>query len=95
MLRVVIRSRIGNTVLAILGVIYFLSAIATFVYYVATNWGANDLTDYVLQAALIAAAVGGVFFVRIAGHNLKLRRPGSAEQSRSSRDHRTAAAGAS
>jgi hypothetical protein len=95
MLRVVIRSRIGNTVLAILGVVYFLSATATFVYYIVTNWGANGLTDYALQAALIAAAVGGVFFVRVAADNLKLRRPGSAEQSRSARDHRTAAAGAS
>jgi Na+/melibiose symporter-like transporter len=95
MLRLVIRSRVGNTVLAILGVIYFVSATATFVYYVATNWGANGLTDYALQAALIAAAIGGVFFVRVAADNLKLQRPGSAEQSRSSRDHRTAAAGAS
>lgn len=95
MLRVVIRSRIGNVVLAILGVVYFVSATATFVYYVVTNWGANGLTDYALQVGLIAAAIGGVFFVRIAAGNLRPRHPGSAEQSRSSRDHRTAAAGAS
>ena len=95
MLRVVIRSRIGNTVLGILGVVYFVSATATFAYYLVTNWGANGLTDYALQAALIAAAIGGVLFVRVAAANLKPQRPGSAEQSRSSRDHRTAAAGAS
>ena len=95
MLRVVIRSRVGNAVLAILGVVYFVSATATFLYYVVTNWGANGLTDYVLQAALIAAAAGGVFFALIALQNLRPRRPGSAERSRSPRDRQTAAAGAS
>ena len=94
-MRVVIRSRIGNAVLALLGVLYVVSATVTFIYYVVTNWGANGLTDYVLQTALIAAASGGVFFVLIAADNLKPLRRDSAEPSRSPRDRRTAAASAS
>jgi len=91
MLRVVIRSRVGNGVLGILGILYFVSATATFVYYVVTNWGANGLTDYVLQIALVGAAIGGVFFIAIARDNLRLPRRDAAE-SRSTPDHQTAAA---
>lgn len=70
-MRVIIRSRLGNRVLAFLGVVYFVSAFATLVYYVVTNWGANHLPDLVLQAALLSAAIAGVFFVLIAIDNLK------------------------
>ena len=94
-MRVVIRSRIGNTTLALLGLLYVVSASATLTYYIVTNWGANHMTDFVLQAALVAAAIGGVFFVLIAAENLKLRRRDSVERSHSPRDRQTAAAGAS
>lgn len=70
-MRLVIRSRVGNAVLAVLGAIYFVSASVTLVFYVVQNWGANGLTDYVLQGALVAAAIGGVFFFRIGTGNLK------------------------
>lgn len=68
----IIRSRFGNRVLGFLGVVYFVSAFVTLLYYVVTNWGANRLTDLVLQAALVGAAAAGVFFVLIAADNLKL-----------------------
>jgi hypothetical protein len=88
MLRVPIRSRLGNGVLGILGVVYFVSATATLIYYVVTTWGAMSLTDYVLQAGLAASAIGGVFFILIAAQNLRPH----AEKSRSAQDHQTAAA---
>ena len=69
-MRVVIRSRIGNTTLALLGLLYVVSASATLIYYIVTNWGANHITDLILQAALVAAAIGGVFFVLIGFANL-------------------------
>ena len=72
-MRVRIRSRIGNAVLAVLGVVYFFSATATLIYYVFSNWGANGLVDYVLQLALLCAAVGGVLFFMIGYGNLKSR----------------------
>jgi hypothetical protein len=92
--RVRIRSRYGNIVLGFLGVVYFLAAGATLVYYVAKNWGANGLTDFVLQAALLGAAGLGALFVLIALANLKSR-DGSRAQSPSARGHRTAPADAS
>jgi len=70
-MRVAIRSRIGNVVLGLLGALYAISASGTLVYYVATNWGANGLIDYVLQLALLAAAIGGVLFMAVAADNLK------------------------
>ena len=70
MWRVPIRSRFGNGVLGFLGVVYFISAIATLIYYLVTNWGAMGLTDYVLQMGLIASAIGGLFFILIAKQNL-------------------------
>ena len=90
MLRVPIRSRLGNGVLGFLGVVYFVSALGTLIYYIASTWGAMGLTDYALQVALIASAIGGLFFIAIAVQNLRPSR--AAEKSRSARDHQTAAA---
>jgi Na+/melibiose symporter-like transporter len=81
MFRVVIRSRIGNGVLAFLGVVYFFSATATLVYYIVSNWGANGIVDYVLQFALFCAAIGGVLFFMIGYGNLKSKKT-TAPQSR-------------
>ena len=70
-MRVVIRSRVGSVVLAVLGVLYSLSATAVLLYYIVSNWGANGLTDYVLQFALLCAAIGGVLFFMIGFVNLR------------------------
>jgi hypothetical protein len=40
------------------------------IYYVASNWGANGLGDYLLQLALALAVVGGAIFFRIGRRNL-------------------------
>jgi hypothetical protein len=96
-LRISIGSRVGNVVLGVLGAIYFVSAIATLAYYIFTSWGAMGFTDYILQLALIASAIGGLLFVAIAANNLGLMpwRRGAAAKSRSSRDRQTASAGGS
>ena len=90
MFRVPIQSRLGNYVVGFLGVIYFVSATATLVYYVVTSWGASGLLDRVLQLALLTSAIGGVIFMLIAKENLK--RPPAAEKSPSSRARQTSAA---
>ena len=85
--RVPIRSRVGNSILGLLGAVYAVSASATLVYYVVTNWGANGLLDYLLQLALLAAAIGGVLFMAVAAENVNLR-----QKSRSAPDRHAAAA---
>jgi hypothetical protein len=92
MLRIPIRSRLGNAALGILGALYFVSAGATLIYYVATNWGASGTLDHVLQLALFGSALAGLFFIKVAADNLgiDLRHPRrSIEKSRSSRDRQT------
>jgi hypothetical protein len=59
-----IRSRSGNVALAVVGVIYFLSAIGTL--------GAAHLVDRILQLALIGSALAGAAFLVIAADNLKI-----------------------
>lgn len=91
MFRVAIRSRLGNGVLAVLGVIYFLSATSLLIYYVVTTWDAAGLIDRALQLALVACAIGGLFFILIAADNLGLRRQRESEKSRAAPDDRTTA----
>ncbi len=71
MQRVIIRSRIGNVSLEILGVAFALASTALLVYYVVSNWGADSLIDRALQLMLLAAAVTGVVFVNIGRENLR------------------------
>ena len=74
MFRVPVRSRIGNGILGILGVAYFLSAIAVLTYYLSTTWGAMGMVDYAFNLALIVSAVGGLLFVLVALQNLRFSR---------------------
>ena len=92
MWRVSIRSRLGNAILGVLGALYFVSAIATLIYYVVTTWEAMGMIDYALQLALLGAAIGGLFFMAVAVQNLALIRSRAAAKSRSAPDHQTAAA---
>jgi len=84
--QVAIRSRLGRSVLTALGILYFVAAFTILVYYVISNWGANRLTDYVLQLALIASALGGVFFVLIGTRNFSAWRSGA--RTRPTTEHR-------
>ena len=69
-MRIALRSRTGNIVIAVLGVAYAVSAIALLVFYVMDTWGAAGLIDRVLQLALIGAAFAGLLFVAVAAQNL-------------------------
>ncbi len=71
MQRVVIRSRIGNMSLALLGVTFTIASSVLLVYYIISNWGANSLVDRALQLMLLVGAVIGVLFVNIGRANLR------------------------
>ena len=73
-MRVALQSRVGNIVIAALGVVYAISASALLVYYVIDTWGAAGLVDRALQMALLFSAVAGGLFVVI-GRNEGERLP--------------------
>lgn len=70
-MRVLVRSRGGNCILAFLGALYALSAMAVLVWFVVDVWHATTVADVLLQLALLASAACGVWFVSIALDNLR------------------------
>ena len=86
--RIPIRSRVGNAVLAVLGVLYFLCAITLLGYSLLTGWGAISPVDLLIELILAAIALGGVVFINVAVDNLQLRErvrpsaPGSPDRQR-------------
>lgn len=74
--RVQVQSRIGNVLLAVLGITYAIGATALLVWFVIDVWRAASFADRLLQAALIVAAICGAWFVDVALKNL--RRVGAA-----------------
>jgi hypothetical protein len=72
-MRLLVRSRNGNFILAIVGAIYALSAIAVLGWFVVEVWRSGATIDLVLQLALIIAAACGVWFLSIARQNLRIR----------------------
>ena len=70
MSRVIVHSRSGNVVLAVLGAVYVLGAIAAFVAFAADVWSAASFTDRALGLGLIAAAIGGVWLLVTGLENL-------------------------
>jgi hypothetical protein len=71
--RVLVRSRSGNFILAFVGAVYALSAVAVLAWFVVDVWQAAATSDLMVQVALVAAAACGVWFVAIALENLGLR----------------------
>jgi uncharacterized membrane protein len=71
--RVLVRSRSGNLILAFVGGVYALSAIAVLAWFVIDVWQAAVIADVILQVALVASAACGVWFVSIALANLRQR----------------------
>ena len=69
--RVLVRSRNGNLILAVLGAVYALSAIAVLLWFVVDVWRAARLIDFLMQMALVASAACGIWFVSIALANLR------------------------
>lgn len=70
-----VRSRTGNAVLGVLGVLYLVSAAALFVYDLVQTWGAAGVMDRLVQAALIIAAMAGLLFILVASRHFGLLRP--------------------
>lgn len=68
--KIEIRSRFGNLVLGVLGVLYAVAASALLVYYLVQSWNAAGLIDRGLQLILFGSAVVGIWFVLIARDNL-------------------------
>ena len=70
MLRVLVRSRYGNIVLAVIGAAYALASLAVLVWLVVDVWQASTMFDHVIQFALLASAACGFWFLANATENL-------------------------
>ena len=77
-MRVEVRSRTGNVVLGVLGVLYLVSAIGLLAYDLRQTWAAWTRIDYLVQAALVACGLTGLFFFLNAARNLGLQLRGAA-----------------
>lgn len=75
MARVIVRSRRGNVVLAVLGALYAFSALAVLVALAIEVWGAAAITDRALLLGLIGAVGCGVWFLETGLENLGVRVP--------------------
>jgi hypothetical protein len=72
-MRLQVRSRRWNWVLAILGSMYAVSAILLLVWYVIDVWEAEALSDRVMQIALLGSAIYGLWILFNALANLGVR----------------------
>lgn len=75
MVRVLVRSRSWNLLLAVIGAVYTLGAIAALVAFAVDVWNAAAMMDRALQVGLIAAAVCGVWFLVTGLENLGVHMP--------------------
>ena len=75
MARVIVRSRSGNVVLAVLGALYAFSALAVLVALAVEVWNAAAMTDKALLLGLIVAAGCGIWFLETGLENLGVRVP--------------------
>ncbi|HYO75703.1 MAG TPA: hypothetical protein VE010_04505 [Thermoanaerobaculia bacterium] len=73
-----VRSRNGNFVLAFLGAVYALSAIAVLAWFVVDVWQAATLIEFAMQLALAVSAAVGLWFIAIAMENLRRGQRGGA-----------------
>ncbi|HEY3052190.1 MAG TPA: hypothetical protein VGK04_02250 [Thermoanaerobaculia bacterium] len=74
-MRIEVRSRIGNAVLGLVGLVYVCAALALLAYDLVQTWGAAGLLEYAVRIVLLGSAVVGVLFILIAARNLALRLP--------------------
>ena len=70
MTRVLLRSRSGNVVLAVLGAVYTVAALIALFALVRDVWNATGLSELALQAFLLGAAACGIWFLTSALANL-------------------------
>lgn len=71
--RVLVRSRNGNFILAVVGAVYALSAVAVLGWFIIDAWASAATLDRVLQIALAASALCGLWFFSIGRSNLRMR----------------------
>ena len=71
-MRIEVRSRTGNAVLGIVGLVYVSAAFTLLVYDLMQTWSAASLVDYAMQIVLLGSALIGVLFVIVAARNLGL-----------------------
>ncbi|HSP16865.1 MAG TPA: hypothetical protein VLV78_19115 [Thermoanaerobaculia bacterium] len=69
-MRIQVRSRTGNAVLGVLGVVYVCAAIALLAYHMMQTWGAVGLIDRAVQVVLVGAVAVGILFIITAAQNL-------------------------
>lgn len=70
MARVVVRSRSGNVVLAVLGAVYTVAALVALYVLSRDVWDAAGLRELVLQMVLIGSATCGLWFLVTGLENL-------------------------
>jgi hypothetical protein len=82
MMRLLVRSRRWNMVLAILGSIYAVSSIMLLGWSVLEVWSAEGITDRIMQIVLLVSALCSIWFVVNSLTNLGLRNQKSWHASR-------------
>jgi hypothetical protein len=72
-MRILVRSRVGNAILGVLGVFYVCAAIGLLVFHIVQTWGAAGLIDRALQVVLLSCAAVGLLYIITAVQNLGFR----------------------
>jgi MFS superfamily sulfate permease-like transporter len=70
MVRVLLRSRRGNLLIATLGVVYAIAASAVLTVFVIDAWRASSLAELMMQAGLLACVACGVWIAAVGLQNL-------------------------
>jgi uncharacterized membrane protein len=73
MVAVKVRSRIGNIVMAVIGVLYAVAAPAVMVWYLVDTWRAIGRADMLISGSLLAASFVGVVLLQSGVRNLMRR----------------------
>ncbi|HEX9986571.1 MAG TPA: hypothetical protein VGF69_25160 [Thermoanaerobaculia bacterium] len=72
-----VRSRIGNIVMAVIGVLYAVAAAAVMVWYLVDTWRAIGRADILISVSLLAASFFGVLLLQSGVRNLMRRDAGT------------------
>ncbi len=70
-----VRSRVGNAVLGVIGIVYVCAAAVLLVYELVETWRATSLTDYAIVVVLVGSIAVGLVLAITAARNLGLHRP--------------------
>jgi hypothetical protein len=70
-----IRSRRGNLVVAVLGVLYSVTAALLLAAFLVQTWAGVSRADLLMQLITLVSLVSGVWLLRIAARNLGIALP--------------------